>query len=330
MKEAVLQKYFGDRSYLVKHKKMIFFMLKLFIAGGLLSYIVFSVNPDEIIQAFKEANITFLFAAFLLTFLNIYLQYFKWKLTCNLLLKENNSSNIIISLMHGFAAGVFTPARIGEYFGRALVFKDKPIYKVALATLLDKFFPLLMVAIFGSISSILFIHFEYEVTPFITISLFIALFSLFYLLIYLLFNEKFWDGFIFTRLRKSSRMNYLLDKLKELKNLDKSYSAKMILVSFLFYACFLIQYALLVSAFSNNLNFAEYLWAGNLIMFAKTIIPPISLGELGIREGASVYFISRLGESASVGFNASIFLFLINVLLPSIIGLILLLKKSND
>ncbi|MCJ7554630.1 MAG: hypothetical protein MUO34_12180, partial [Ignavibacteriaceae bacterium] len=101
-------------------------------------------------------------------------------------------------------------------------------------------------------------------------------------------------------------------------------------VSFLFYLCFLIQYVLLVASFSNQLHFVDYLWAGNLVMFAKTIIPPISLGELGIREGASVYFISRLGESASVGFNASIFLFLINVLLPSIIGFILLVKKSND
>jgi len=65
-------------------------------------------------------------------------------------------------------------------------------------------------------------------------------------------------------------------------------------------------------------------------MFAKTIIPPVSLGELGIREGASIFFITALGESASVGFNASIFLFFINVLIPSLIGLILLLKKNND
>ena len=104
----------------------------------------------------------------------------------------------------------------------------------------------------------------------------------------------------------------------------------MFLVSLLFYFCFLIQYALLVSAFSNHTNFADYIWAGNLMMFAKTIIPPVSLGELGIREGASVFFITQFGESASAGFNASIFLFIINLLIPSLIGLILLLKKNDD
>jgi uncharacterized membrane protein YbhN (UPF0104 family) len=74
----------------------------------------------------------------------------------------------------------------------------------------------------------------------------------------------------------------------------------------------------------------DYFWAGNLMMFAKTMIPPISLGELGIREGASVFFITQLGETASTGFNASIFLFFINVLIPSLIGMILLLKKNDD
>ncbi len=330
MIEAALNKYFGDESFLVKNKSLLFFLLKLFIAAGLLTYIISTVKPGEIWIAIKQANLGFMLAAFSLMFLNLYLQYLKWKFTCELLLKESSNSKIFISLMHGFAAGVFTPARVGEYFGRAIVLKDKPVYKVALATLLDKFFPLLMVAIFGSISSIIFIHFEYGITIFITISLFIVLFSLFYFFIYLLLNERFWDSLIFVKLRKSTRMNYFLNKLKELKNLDREYAVKMLTVSFVFYLCFLIQYALLVASFSNHLQFVDYLWAGNLIMFAKTIIPPISLGELGIREGASVYFISRLGESASVGFNASIFLFLINVLLPSIIGFILLLKKSND
>lgn len=304
--------------------------MKIFIAAGLLYYIISEIKLSAVVSAIEQANTDFLMAAFMLVFLNLYLQYYKWKLTCSLLLHEKSGNKIITSLLHGLAAGVFTPARIGEYFGRALAFKDKPVYKVALATLLDKLFPLLMVAVFGSISSIVFIHFEYNASPYITASLFLVLFSLFYFFIYLLFNARFWDSFIFAKLRKSNKLNYVLDKLKEIKNLDRNYTAKMLVASFLFYLCFLVQYALLVAAFSHHLLLIKYLWAGNLLMFSKTIIPPISLGELGIREGASVYFISNIGESASVGFNASIFLFIINVLFPSIIGLFLLIKKSND
>jgi uncharacterized membrane protein YbhN (UPF0104 family) len=85
-----------------------------------------------------------------------------------------------------------------------------------------------------------------------------------------------------------------------------------------------------VSAFSQNSDYLSYLWAGNLIIFVKTAIPHISLGELGIREGASVFFLTSFGELPSVAFNASIFLFFINIMLPALVGLLLLIRKNDD
>ena len=64
-------------------------------------------------------------------------------------------------------------------------------------------------------------------------------------------------------------------------------------------------------------------------MFVKTIIPPITFGELGIREGASVYFLTQMGETASIGFNASILLFIINLLIPALIGVGMFLRKND-
>jgi len=37
-----------------------------------------------------------------------------------------------------------------------------------------------------------------------------------------------------------------------------------------------------------------------------------------------------MGESASVGFNASIFLFIINLLIPALIGVGMLLRKNGN
>ena len=104
----------------------------------------------------------------------------------------------------------------------------------------------------------------------------------------------------------------------------------MLSFSFFFYLCYIIQYALLVSAFSGHYDAVNFLWAANLIMFVKTIIPPISLGELGIREGASIYFLTQMGQSASVGFNASILLFVINLLIPALIGAVMFLRKNGN
>lgn len=316
--------------FLSRYKSKILLSAKIFIALGLLIYIISVINLQEIITAIQQANIYLIAAAFLLSFINIYLQYYKWRITANLVLQENSNSKIWLSLFYGFSAGVFTPARIGEYFGRAIVFKNQSLVRVTLATLLDKVYLLLIVAFLGSISSIIFIHFYYQVANYLTIGLFILLFTLLYFFILIIFNDKFWDNFLFTKLKNSVKLHWLFEKIKIFRKLDRKYSTKMFLVSLLFYFCFLIQYALLVSAFSNHTNFADYIWAGNLMMFAKTIVPPVSLGELGIREGASVFFITQFGESASAGFNASIFLFIINLLIPSLIGLIFLLKKNDD
>lgn len=319
-----------QNSFISRYKYAIILFAKIAIASGLLIYIIYSVNLQEILIAIKQANIYLFAAAFILSFANIYLQFYKWKITTNVVLQENHNSKIWLSLFYGFSAGIITPARIGEYFGRAIVFKNQSLLRVTLATLLDKIFLLLIVAFFGSITSLIFLHYYYQITSYITIGLFILLFTLFYFFFLIIFNDGFWDNVLFTKLRDSIKLHWLFEKIKIFRNLDKKYATKMFLISFLFYFCFLLQYMLLVSAFSNHNNYFDYLWAGNLMMFAKTIIPPVSLGELGIREGASVFFITQFGEASSTGFNASIFLFLINVLIPSLIGMILLLKKNDD
>jgi uncharacterized protein (TIRG00374 family) len=317
-------------NFISQNKTAIIFALKIIIAGGLLYYIISCIEYIQIFNALQNANLTLILITILLGVLNIYLQFAKWKLTCKQVLKEEKKSKAFLSLFYGFSAGIITPLRIGEYFGRAIAFKEKSIVQVTIATLIDKFFPLMIVAFLGSIASLLFLYYYFEVSLYLLLSLFIVLFTLFYFFILLIISERFWDNFLFSRIRNPKRMNKLFEKLKVFKSLDRSYLIKMTSLSFLFYFCFLIQYVLLVSAFSHNHNVLEYFWAGNLIMFTKTVIPPISLGELGIREGASIYFLTQMGETSAIAFNSSIFLFIINLLIPALIGLALLFRKNDN
>jgi uncharacterized membrane protein YbhN (UPF0104 family) len=320
----------GSLSFRFLSKNTIIITAKILISAGLLYYLIGSVEYNQIILALNEANLFVIGVVVLLGVVNIFLQYSKWRLTCAEVLEVKDKFKVFRSLFYGFSAGIITPLRIGEYFGRGIEFRDKSLVQVTVATLIDKFFPLLMVASLGSISSLFFIYFYYNVSIYIVLSLFILIFTFFYLLILLLLSNKFWNSILFSKLNSSVKLKPFLEKLRIFESLDKTYFFKMVLISFLFYSCFLIQYALLVSAFSNHFDFLQYLWAANLIMFAKTIIPPISFGELGIREGASVYFLTQMGETASVGFNASIMLFIINLLIPALIGVGMFLRKNDN
>lgn len=330
MKSEVIKNIFSSDGFWAKNKNLILIIVKLIITTGLLIYIVNYIETDKIVDAFKRADMFFITVAMVLLGFNVFIQYVKWKECCNTILEVKSRRQIFLSLFYGFSAGAFTPARIGEYFGRSMAIKERNLLQVTVATVVDKLFPLLNVTFFGAIGSIIFIYYYYHVTLYVVLSLFILLFTLFYLLVMLLISPDFWDNYFFNKIKSSQRVGNFLKKFIIIKHLERKFVVKMFGYSFLFYLCYIIQFALLVAAFSHNNNYAGYLWSGSLMIFAKTVIPPVSIGELGIREGASVFFLTFLGEPDSAAFNASIFLFLMNVLIPSITGLIFFFLRNDD
>lgn len=317
MPEAVI----ALKNIYLKNRIILQVIIKAMVAVGILLFILNTVNPIKIYFAFKKANILMILIACALSMLNIYLQYLKWKLVCNSLLKENDKKKIIRSLFYGFSGGVFTPARIGEYFGRAASFAEQPLLQVTSAAVIDKLFTLTVILIIGSVSFLFYLNLSSGLIGLLILSI---------ILIYLIKktgSNAFDKNILLTKLLKFKKISTLYKRLSFIQNINYKFRVNMVFLSALFYACFIFQFAILASAFTNHYHFLNYIWAGNLVMFTKSIIPAISFGELGIREGASVYFMKQVGETAAAGFNTSIFLFLINVLLPALVGLILIIKR---
>jgi uncharacterized protein (TIRG00374 family) len=310
-------------------KEKIFLAAKIFIAIFLVAYLVNKIGSVNILNVFVGANLWIVFIVFLLSIFNVYIQFIKWKLLCKICLNENDNTNILLSLFYGFAAAAFTPGKIGEYFARELAFKDKSLLEVSLATAIDKLFNLFIILFVGSISVIIYLHYNLHLTSYLTISLFILLFSIFFIIGYILLNEKTWQNVFFRYFARIKFIRSLAGKIRLFKNLNKKTLTTIAVYSILFYSCFILQYSLLVTAFSTKINFVSQLWAGSLTFFVKTLIPAISVGDLGIREAASVYFLSSFGLPEQVGFNAAFILFLINVLIPAFIGFLLLFKKNK-
>lgn len=315
--------------FIEKNKPVLLFLSKIIIAGGLLYFIISRIEFSEIILGLKTVNISLLILAFVLTGINIFLQYWKWYVVCEKILGEKNRKKILISLFQGISGGSFTPARVGEYFGRAIVFKDKSLTQVSIATVIDKFFLLAVISFFGSVTSILLLHYYYQLNIYLTIGFISGLILLSYLVIFILINQGNWKISLISKINKYEKLSNLLKKLSILKQMDKRFSVKLVLITLLFYLTIILQFGVLVAAFSNHFEVINYLWAGSLVMFAKSIVPPVAIADLGVREGASVFFVRIFGEIGVVGFNASIFLFLINILLPSLIGILFLFKKRQ-
>jgi len=83
----------ANENIITRNKSWLIIIVKLIIAAGILYYLVSYINYNEIITAIKGANINLLMAAFALSFVNIYLQFYKWKLTCKTVLNESKNCN---------------------------------------------------------------------------------------------------------------------------------------------------------------------------------------------------------------------------------------------
>ena len=84
------------------------------------------------------------------------------------------------------------------------------------------------------------------------------------------------------------------------------------------------QYYLLLNkvndiSFLNTVHTVIYLWAAGVI--------PISISGLGVREGLAVYFFSTHGIPNAYAIATSLFLFVVNQIIPALAGIYYIHQK---
>jgi hypothetical protein len=104
--------------------------------------------------------------------------------------------------------------------------------------------------------------------------------------------------------------------------------AYVIGMSFLRYIVFTIQFLVLLKFFSVPVPLFDGVIIISLIFFVLSIVPTITLTELGIRDSAAVYFFGiyfshsgGMSDSILIGIlSAATLLWIINLAIPAVIG----------
>lgn len=310
----------------ILHNKTLLFCIKILIAILLLFTLRGKINQEQIISAFQNARIGFIFFSFLLLFLNIFLQFKKWQLLVRLVKPEVNNNEILSSLLAGMTLGLVTPGRVGE-FGRAMFIKNFRWSGALGLVMIDKLFALVVIYFFGIIGYMYFFQITFH--HYLTLPLRVILLMLLVLLLYIILNPqlvRLYLGRLFPALGKHPKLQLLLSSLDHFK----SRQAWMLLGFALLHAItYNFQFYLLICAFAD-ISLYHGMLAVVSIMMVKTLLP-VSFGDLGVRESASIFFLSHFAINSAAAFNASILLFLINVLLPGLAGMaIIVLNRYVD
>jgi hypothetical protein len=99
-------------------------------------------------------------------------------------------------------------------------------------------------------------------------------------------------------------------------------------MSFLRYLVFTTQFLLLLKVFSVPVPIPEGIIITSLIFFVLSVVPTVTLTELGIRDSAAVYFFGiwfshsgGMTDPILIGIlSASTLLWIINLAVPAVIG----------
>lgn len=298
--------------------------LRLALGAGAIVAVAWFVEPTLIVAAIADARFGALAFAALLLIPNLWFQFRKWRYVLLTNGYRLTDSTIWQSLLLGFAFGIVTPARVGEFGGRLLVSRALQNKSAPGLVAADKFAAMIVTVSFGLLAAAVWgMHFQWFG---IAVAVIVAAIAL-------LFPFIAWRGIRIAdaALQKTGRKGIVVRAIRRLSEATRLLTIPqyrmMLLYSTGFYLTFVAQFSILLLGFEEA-NILFTVLGVSCVMIAKTVVPPVTLGELGVREGFTVFFLAMIGMSAASAFSASLLLFLINILIPSAAGGVLLLRST--
>lgn len=295
---------------------------------------------DELLSAFDRelGNHDFLYllpVLFLLMALNWSAETWKWQW----LIRKLEPLGFIVSLkavLAGITVSMFTPNRVGEYFGRIFVLREEHRWEGVFVTIIGSMSQLIVTLFAGIPAFLIFLH-KYQpvqdqrMIAIMDISLLVlAVMAL--LLLGLFFNT----GFITNWTHKLIRDEW--KRLRRYMEVFAFYSRRellpVLLFSMLRYAVFSLQFFLVIKAFGIPLSAGDAWIAIPSVFLITTVYPSFTLAELGLRGSASAFvlgaFLSLSDMTAhSIGILAAAGgLWLVNLVLPALVGTFIIARMN--
>jgi uncharacterized protein (TIRG00374 family) len=292
-------------------------------------YIINDIGIEKILSTFSSMHLIYFLIALLIFIPRLLFSTYKWFIICK---KQKIDLNFLyllkIYLITLFLGGT-TPGSIGLHL-RIYYIKNKskePLEKCLTNSLIESGLSLITGLFIAFIGSIVFINIYPELV-FIILPFFI-----FYLSVFIVLLEKRGGSKLFNILIRP----FIPDKYKP--GIDKSVESLYknipklkemfvpFLIEILVWFTAAIQVYIISQAFSISISFFDFIIISIISVVISNILP-ISIGGLGIREGAFVYLLSEFGVESEIAFVISLSGFLVKILIPGFFGLIISLRRK--
>ncbi|WP_235835823.1 hypothetical protein [Cognatitamlana onchidii] len=208
-------------------------------------------------------------------------------------------------------ASLITPNRIGEYGAKALYYISSLRKRVLLITLLSNILQMLTTVCFGAVGLIIFFSiFENTILKIDLRVLFISSFILLGTIIGVIAYKY-----------NTLKLDNLLFRLKRfLRNYPLKNSFHGLLLSVLRYFTFSFQFFFILILFKVDINYLEGMMMISAMYLLASAIPSIFIFDVIVKGSVAVYLFAFIGVNELVVLSTTFLMWLLNFVLPSILG----------
>lgn len=293
-------------------------LLQSALTIGVLGALVLAVDPTALLASLQQAQGPWVALAVLLLPVNLWLDGWVWARLLDAVDGSFPPARVGKAVLSGLALGFWTPARIGEYAGRAFSFPDADRWTVSVSVFVQRMIDMAVGVLVGLILLLgAFIHGTLPLSASWMVTAWIGGIAgggltVVFCAPHLLHKWAEWGA---------QWMPGLPARTAFLQRLHARPLLTVAAGTVARYLVFTGQFVCLGRALAPSASVGLLAVAVGLTFYAKYLIPSLTLLDLGLREGGAVFFFQLLGLGAAAGLNAALILFTINVLLPAVLGL---------
>jgi len=298
---------------------------RLLLGVGLVIALVLYVDVDSFWATLQTGDAFWLAVAAILVIPNIWLDVWSWSVVVRRLIERVSDQRLLQATLAGYAVGFFTPARVGEFAGRALMLGRGNPWDVSLTVFTQRMADMLVAVTVGFGAMV-----WARITGVIGTGWDVAL-AAGGVVMMILTAALIWPWGI-DRIGRHLLPNAasIHQRTALLHRLHRRTRTHLVVGCFLRYLTFSGQMAVLVHAFAPDADWPILVAGAGLMYYFKYLIPSLTLLDVGIREGAAVLVFGWLGVSEAAALNAALMVFMFNITLPAAIGALFLRRPSSS
>ena len=278
---------------------------------------------QSIKASFSSAAVWNLLAVIVLMLLNWGIEAVKWKLSVKTV-QAVSFWTAFKAVLSGVSFSVSTPNRVGEYLGRVLYMDEGNRLKTISITIVGSISQLIITLLMG-FAGLLILRNTIEASGVIS-SLWMQVLVygvgavLFFLTVF--YFRLSWLTRLINKIPGSKRFMYLV---KALEDFNATILLRLLSLSAIRFVVFIIQYYLLFRLFGVDVPVWESYWAVSVSFLVLAVIPSFAIADIGLRGEVSIKLLGLFSVNSLGIWMTSITVWLINLIIPAMIGSLLIL-----